>query len=335
VHAAREHFAGLTAPRVSSSSPSSSSSRPFSVAIFGQETERLVLKCATAMLAVMAARLQSTTYQQQHELFQQLPSVIVVDRSLERLLAMAQRLPPALLNADGATSNSYGNNNSSNSGIGSTNKMKSGGRFVFVRSTDPYFALLHTVPDRHLQRVVVSFPAPCPSDDQSYRRVVHAPFFQLAHQKLALGGDVVVATDFLPLHKFHERQLAVSEAGVSWGRVGAMRAAANRAAALKEASAYSAAYRGGRNAASKSQQQQQQQTTDAAAAANPLDVATLPTLEDAPTRVRFAATAAATTATPVAVHTLRRVKDRPTPDHVVLQNVSHATVRTRYGALTQ
>lgn len=221
------------------------------------------------------------------------PAALVVSRSLESLLPLAQALP-----------------------------LQVRDHFVFVRATDPYFALLHCCPDRYLRRVVVNFPAPCPSDQESYRRVVHARFLALVHQKLARGGDVVVTTDYSPLHRFHCDELVRSEASsVSWA---APRQQQQQQQLGKKGNASSSSPSLGADASSSD-------------SSNVLDVATMPSLDDAPPHVKFALEmkGAGKADNTKQLYTLRRFKDSETSEIAVAQNASFVSSRQRFGALVK
>jgi tRNA G46 methylase TrmB len=258
------------------------------IMILGQDTAALALKCYKTMVSL-------------HEQASSDSLLIVVEKQLEKLLQTYQQLH----HHHGVHKKKKNNNL----------------LLLLVRSVDPYFAMLHAIPDKSLRRVVVHFPPPCSSDSESHRRIVQHHFLSLAHQKLILGGDILVTTDYQPLHKFHEEQVTITEAKLSWG----VRETKSTAAIKDQQSSLIDIKKLSNN---KKLPVLESFVNEDHHHDEIIDVASTPTLQEAPPRIRFQQLQQSP------LYTLHRFKDMDTPDHVILQNANHVTERKlRYGSL--
>jgi tRNA G46 methylase TrmB len=292
------------------------------IMIFGQDTNALALKCAKAMNEIKQNEEGTTNTQ---------PLLIVVDKQLEKLISLNQQLHKNLSSSSSENPNQF-----------------------LIRATDPYFALLHCVPDRALRRVVVSFPPPCSGDAESHRRIVNHHFLSLVHQKLILGGDIVVATDYLPLHQFHNEQLLITEGKMSWADPPQERRGddGNEDEQQNETTKNHVSDDKKRKTltqlrAAIDQQQKKSKmrslrndkisSSEMMDADQLLDLASIPTIDEAPPRIKFSLMQQRSNNKQnngSGFYTMRKFKDMETPDHVILQNSRHVNERRlRYGAL--
>lgn len=67
---------------------------------------------------------------------------------------------------------------------------------IRVMRHDAVEVLREAIADNSLSRVQIYFPDPWHKARHHKRRLIQAPFLQLAHQKLRLGGELHVATDW-------------------------------------------------------------------------------------------------------------------------------------------
>lgn len=335
------------------------------IMLFGQDTSALALKCAKAMTKINTD-LMAGSHKQQQQQQQSKPLLIVVEKQLEKLLQMSQLITKLTKLTKNSDNNNNNNDSKSNSSVSEGQPSSIGGApsksSFFIRASDPYFSLLHCVPDRSLRRIVVSFPPPCSSDSESHRRIVNHHFLSLAHQKLTLGGDIVVATDYRPLHRFHEEQVMITEGKVSWAAPPPRTSSSSSSSLSPSADTNSTDFFDDNDKKRKTKtqlraaiqeekhRQEHQQHYDPSVtggdhddASSPspselLDIASLPTIDEAPARIKFSLLQKQQQGqSPSGLfYVLRRFKDLETPDHVVLQNVNHVNERRlRYGALTK
>lgn len=67
---------------------------------------------------------------------------------------------------------------------------------VRVYQEDAVQVLKQVIPDNSLNKILIYFPDPWPKKRHHKRRIIQVPFVELLHQKLMLGGEVYLATDW-------------------------------------------------------------------------------------------------------------------------------------------
>ena len=81
-------------------------------------------------------------------------------------------------------------------------------RNLKIINEDIWDVLQQHVEDNSIDKFHIFFPDPWPKRSQSKRRLLQPPFISLLAKKLKVGGEVCIATDWLPYAKDIEKNFA-------------------------------------------------------------------------------------------------------------------------------